>query len=126
MTDEVNEVWTKLADAVADYVRKIKDSTGANYTIERKATTIRVVQSSRINTVSFTKHEKSDFVSVLCTGTELEGLRSGTFQIANGRFATEGDFCGEPKPGSNPMTVEEFSEFTLGPYFSRYHGEHRH
>jgi hypothetical protein len=107
-------VWDYLAKVVTDDVKVFNSAGGSSYSVSFNDQFIQVIPAQPpISTATF--FLEGGVIHVICP-PPAEGIgRNGRFAIRDEHIVLSGEFVGEPKPPTTPMTPEQFSEQILRP-----------
>ena len=108
-------VWQKVAKIIEAHVLEFNEARGPQYTVSSNETLVQVVPKQPPADLAVFQIDPTGVIQVDCHIPHPGTPRRGQFKISEDRIVPLGKFLGQPQPGSEPMTPEQFSEFILKP-----------
>jgi hypothetical protein len=108
-------VWKKVAKVIEAHVLEFNEARGPQYTVASHEVSVQIVPKQAPTDLAVFQIDSSGVIQVDCPISHPGTPRRGQFKISEDRIVPLGKFLGQPQPGGEPMTPEQFSEFILKP-----------
>ena len=108
-------VWDYLAKVVTADVAVFNSAGGSSYLVSFGDLFIYVIPKQPPIATAVFSLEQGGVIDVTCPPPVQGTGRRGKYAIKDGHIVSSGEFVGEPKPPTTPMTPEQFSEHILKP-----------